>query len=404
MSRMVRRLYWQLFSSRGLALEQLQRLLLGHFSIYCTSNKTKKPLGHPDPSTLGHPLYFQPVQLNPPAQEERFELSRWKRIGTLRLSMDGGLISSYFHEKFFFKTMTKHGASGKKIIQPKSILILTTSMLSIYLWHTKLGQGTLTGDYLHKSPRYFACYNKYTPQRGISASEKSVIDSALAKRGHVAYIGWRKINSKTLRYDGVIDKAAANELAEISKNGGVEKIEFNSSGGLSSAGMDIGMLIAKNKYHISIKGYCISACANYIFPSGSKREIYGIIAYHGGIEANLSLGHLHYLKILGPINYIYAIWLNNKSKQLAKLAPIPIDIIKKTSPPGRGVSSDIEFEAYIPSKEEIIASGMDFSGEIDLNYMHAFNSDASTRPGKPKVLSTAKIDKNLAMCWENRIQ
>jgi len=62
------------------------------------------------------------------------------------------------------------------------------------------------------------------------------------------------------------------------------KLIINSIGGNGLSGINIGKWVYQNNLTIEITQYCLSSCANYIFPSGVKKILHkdALLGWHGG--------------------------------------------------------------------------------------------------------------------------
>src|SRR5690606_11689594 len=63
------------------------------------------------------------------------------------------------------------------------------------------------------------------------------------------------------------------------------KLIVTSPGGNIPTAMAIGKLIHHLEMDVEVRGYCASACANYMFPSGRNKVLSenSLIVYHGGM-------------------------------------------------------------------------------------------------------------------------
>ena len=91
--------------------------------------------------------------------------------------------------------------------------------------------------------------------------------------GQLEYVGpiTEKANQQlTALYDGLADKPAV--------------LSIRSPGGGVNAGMDLGSWVRAHKLNVRVMEFCISSCANYVFPAGTKKIVsnFAMIGYHGG--------------------------------------------------------------------------------------------------------------------------
>lgn len=95
---------------------------------------------------------------------------------------------------------------------------------------------------------------------------------------------WTRVSTKALRFDGVIQAESYQEF--IKKiDAEVEEIILNSVGGSVESALAIATEIKRRNINVTVKGFCISSCANYLFLAGNKKMIDGIVGYHGNAQA-----------------------------------------------------------------------------------------------------------------------
>ena len=91
---------------------------------------------------------------------------------------------------------------------------------------------------------------------------------------------------RSLVYRGPISRESNQRLFDLA-----ESIEFapttliiTSKGGETFAGMDLGLWVHRNALNVTVMEYCLSSCANYVFPAGSNKflEAGAALAWHGG--------------------------------------------------------------------------------------------------------------------------
>lgn len=89
-------------------------------------------------------------------------------------------------------------------------------------------------------------------------------------------------------FDGAITKESVAEFKEqLGASPKAKKLIIRSRGGNAEAGIDIGDLVFQRQLDVEVKGHCMSACANYIFPAGRAKVIQkdALVAWHGSIFA-----------------------------------------------------------------------------------------------------------------------
>ncbi|MEB0140683.1 MULTISPECIES: hypothetical protein [unclassified Undibacterium] len=100
------------------------------------------------------------------------------------------------------------------------------------------------------------------------------------------------IEGKQLHYYGLISAAANEQLSRIYQQSTPkpEWLSIKSRGGEIDDGIALGNWIADHKLHLQVLEYCLSSCANYVFPAANKKQIshFAIIGFHGGAASNYS--------------------------------------------------------------------------------------------------------------------
>lgn len=64
-------------------------------------------------------------------------------------------------------------------------------------------------------------------------------------------------------------------------------LRIKSVGGVVDRGMDLAYWVHEHKLDVKVPDYCLSSCANYVFPAG-RRKIVGnsaMVGFHGGISS-----------------------------------------------------------------------------------------------------------------------
>ena len=93
----------------------------------------------------------------------------------------------------------------------------------------------------------------------------------------------------TVYYHGAMDKAANARLFELvaTKGDVIEWLSIESVGGEVNVGMDIGEFLVANHLNVRVDNFCLSSCANYVFPAGVQKIMSNdaSIAFHGGVQA-----------------------------------------------------------------------------------------------------------------------
>lgn len=90
-------------------------------------------------------------------------------------------------------------------------------------------------------------------------------------------------------YMGSLTSEANAKVFELYKNS-INKpgtLSITSLGGDIEVGMELGEWLVERKMHIKVEDYCMSSCANYIFPAGVNKYIgnKALVAFHGGAHS-----------------------------------------------------------------------------------------------------------------------
>lgn len=96
---------------------------------------------------------------------------------------------------------------------------------------------------------------------------------------------WERIDSETLRFLGTIKEG---EFERFNKkfDSRVKTLLVTSGGGDAYEAIDIAEVISDHDVTVVAKTWCLSSCANYLFPAGRKQIIdSAIVGYHGGVNA-----------------------------------------------------------------------------------------------------------------------
>jgi len=84
-------------------------------------------------------------------------------------------------------------------------------------------------------------------------------------------------------YTGPISAAQNSQLFTAVAGKPVERLVITSTGGEVEAGIALGMWVADHGLDIEVPEFCLSSCANYVFPAGHHKLIGpgAIVAWHG---------------------------------------------------------------------------------------------------------------------------
>jgi hypothetical protein len=104
-----------------------------------------------------------------------------------------------------------------------------------------------------------------------------------ADTGYVAY------------YSGPINVQRNNEFFARVKDRKISRLRITSSGGEVEAGVALGRWIFENRVDVHVEDYCLSSCANYVFPAARYKTVKqgAIVAWHGNYHHLLQTGLWH---------------------------------------------------------------------------------------------------------------
>lgn len=94
------------------------------------------------------------------------------------------------------------------------------------------------------------------------------------------------VDSPTLLYIGKISEEANRKLFEAyaAHKDQIKWLAIKSKGGRVEDGMALGQWVHEQGLGIKVYEYCLSSCANYVFPAARKKLVssFAVIGYHGG--------------------------------------------------------------------------------------------------------------------------
>ena len=89
-----------------------------------------------------------------------------------------------------------------------------------------------------------------------------------------------------LEYIGPINQQANQRLFALYDSLAAKPavLSIRSPGGEVNAGMDLGGWVRAHKLNVRVMEFCLSSCANYVFPAGIEKIVsnFAMIGYHGG--------------------------------------------------------------------------------------------------------------------------
>ncbi|NQY53292.1 MAG: hypothetical protein HRT42_06920 [Campylobacteraceae bacterium] len=97
------------------------------------------------------------------------------------------------------------------------------------------------------------------------------------------------LKNNEIHYNGDLSFKANSKVFELYKNNlkTIKYLSITSKGGEVNNGLDLADFILKNKLSVKVLDYCLSSCANYVFPAG-KNKVLGnraLIGFHGGANS-----------------------------------------------------------------------------------------------------------------------
>ena len=97
------------------------------------------------------------------------------------------------------------------------------------------------------------------------------------------------VDRNELVYVGQLDDRANLRLFAL-YDGLKEKpvtLSIRSVGGPTGAGLVLGQWVREHKLDIKVMEYCLSSCANYVFPAGIRKIVsnFAVIGLHGGLAS-----------------------------------------------------------------------------------------------------------------------
>ena len=84
-------------------------------------------------------------------------------------------------------------------------------------------------------------------------------------------------------YTGPISAGQNQRLFEAVQGEAVKRLVITSGGGEVEAGIVLGLWVFDQRLDVEVPEYCLSSCANYVFPAGSHKSIGAgaVVAWHG---------------------------------------------------------------------------------------------------------------------------
>lgn len=88
---------------------------------------------------------------------------------------------------------------------------------------------------------------------------------------------------ETAFYSGEISQENNQRFFKHLNSRKIHHLIITSPGGEVEAGIQLGRWVYDNRIDVEVREYCLSSCANYVFPAGKRKQINAgaIVAWHG---------------------------------------------------------------------------------------------------------------------------
>lgn len=94
------------------------------------------------------------------------------------------------------------------------------------------------------------------------------------------------LDNGRLEYVGLLDSTANQRLFDLYEKLATKPtvLAIRSRGGEVYTGMQLGAWVHAHKLDVRVVEFCMSSCANYVFPAGVRKTVsnFAVIGYHGG--------------------------------------------------------------------------------------------------------------------------
>jgi hypothetical protein len=100
---------------------------------------------------------------------------------------------------------------------------------------------------------------------------------------------WSRLSRDTIRLEGVIGKDSYQAYREAAKDG-YSKVILRSEGGTPMPALMIALDMQKHRPQITVDGYCLSSCANYLFLASPASVVQcgALLMWHGSPSGSFS--------------------------------------------------------------------------------------------------------------------
>ena len=94
------------------------------------------------------------------------------------------------------------------------------------------------------------------------------------------------------QYTGPISAQNNNQFFQRVRNRTIKRLLITSSGGDVQAGIELGRWVYAQQIDVVVEDYCLSSCANYVFPAARYKTIKpgAVVAWHGNYHHLLHTG------------------------------------------------------------------------------------------------------------------
>ena len=91
------------------------------------------------------------------------------------------------------------------------------------------------------------------------------------------------LQAGVVSYGGSISAEQNQRFFEAVAGQAINKLVITSAGGEVEAGIALGLWVWEQKIDVHVSDYCLSSCANYVFPAGYNKSIGAdaVVAWHG---------------------------------------------------------------------------------------------------------------------------
>ncbi len=92
-----------------------------------------------------------------------------------------------------------------------------------------------------------------------------------------------ELAGETAYYSGALSAELNQRFFNAVNGKAVKRLVITSGGGEVTAGIALGLWLFEHRINVEVAEYCLSSCANYVFPAGQQKSIGAgaIVAWHG---------------------------------------------------------------------------------------------------------------------------